>query len=344
MNLFPQTTMLTEAKKAKTRAHHAVIEFLIFFALFTVASTIESIIITPPTMYAVFTDESFMEAMNGVTENLVNGSGYDMADMINTISAIITSLPAWLMLVQLFATAGMIATVLVYCTKIEKRSMYSLGLQKRGALPEYLVGMAVGLFLFSIAVLFGVLTGQISLSTVGKPSWGIILLFFLGYLIQGFSEELLCRGYFMVSLSRGCPLWVCVLSNALLFAALHLGNNGIAPIAFINLTMFGIFASLYTLRRGSLWGIAAIHSMWNFAQGNLFGISVSGMAKSPSILSATFGEGKFADLVTGGSFGLEGGIGVTVALSLAIGILLIIPTKKSELAPVPAQAETTAHV
>ena len=161
------------------------------------------------------------------------------------------------------------------------------------------------------------------------PAVGMIILYFLGYMVQGMSEEILCRGYLMVSMQRGCPLWVAVLTNSLLFTVLHLGNPGITPLALLNLALFGIFASLYTLRRGSLWGIGAIHTIWNFAQGNIFGISVSGLSGSPSIMTATTAEG--GSLVHGGAFGMEGGLGVTAVLLIGCAVLLLIKTKKSEI-------------
>jgi membrane protease YdiL (CAAX protease family) len=162
------------------------------------------------------------------------------------------------------------------------------------------------------------------------PSWGLLLLFFLGFLIQGMSEELLCRSYLMVSLSRKWPLWACVVSNALLFSLFHLGNPGISVIALVNIFLFGLFASLLTLRRGSIWMVGALHSMWNFAQGNLFGIPVSGLVGSPSPLKATAAEGGWQTLLNGGSFGIEGGLAATAVLALACLALLMIPTKKSE--------------
>jgi membrane protease YdiL (CAAX protease family) len=162
------------------------------------------------------------------------------------------------------------------------------------------------------------------------PSLGLVLLFFAGFLIQGMSEELLCRSYLMVSLSRKWPLWACAVSNALLFSLLHVGNPGVTVIALVNIFLFGLFASMLTLRRGSIWMVGAVHSMWNFAQGNLFGIPVSGLAGSPSPLIAEMGEGSWKTLVNGGSFGLEGGLAVTAVLAVACVVVWFASTKKSE--------------
>ena len=349
MNLFPETRMLRAAKSARSSEKKAIVTLLICLLVFVIAGAAESVIITVPTTVWMFTDDYVTGRMNEVGQYLVSGDldGYFNA-MSDLTTDITTHQPAWLLLINLFATAAVIAAVLIYALKIEKRSAESLGLHKRGALPEYLAGLGIGAVLFSGAVGICVLSGTVTISAADKPNVVMIVLFLLGFLVQGFSEELLCRGLLMVSLSRNQPTWVCILINSVLFAALHLANPGVSLIAVINLTLFGVFASMYTLRRGSLWGIAALHSVWNFVQGNLWGISVSGMSSMPSFMQTLLGEERADALFNGGAFGLEGGIGVTIVLVVGIGILLFIPTKKKELAPdkpvipaAPAQTDWT---
>ena len=235
------------------------------------------------------------------------------------------------MLISLFATLATVAAVLIYCLAIERRTLSSLGFLRRGAVAEYAIGLAAGLGLFGLPVLLCVVTGTMSLSPAeAMPSLGLMLLFFVGFLIQGMSEEMLCRSYLMVSLSRGWPLWVCAVANALLFSLIHIGNPGVTVIALVNIFLFGLFASMLTLRRGSIWMVGAIHSMWNFAQGNLFGIPVSGLMGSPSPLVAKMGEEGWQTMVNGGSFGLEGGLAVTAVLAAACLVVVFASTKRSE--------------
>jgi len=237
-----------------------------------------------------------------------------------------------LLLLSLFSTIVTVGLVLLYCLVPEKRSLLSLGFSKRGAVREYTVGLLGGVVLFSLPVLLCLVTKTLTLSSAATaPSWGLILLFFGAFLIQGLAEELLCRSYFMVSLSRSLPTWLCVILNALIFSLLHVGNPGISVLALINIFLFGVFASLLTLRRGSIWMVAGLHSMWNFAQGNLFGIPVSGLEGLPSPLAAESIDGGWKNLIRGGAFGLEGGLAVTVTLILACGVVLLVPTKKDEI-------------
>ena len=326
---FPNVRMLQEAKDAQMlKCRHTGKpplsvgrEILYFFIVFLISLVAQSAIITPFQTVAIMRSDEFMALIKTPTLNY--------QEIMNTVNRLLAALPDWFMAIQLFSTSATIAACFVYCRLIEKRSWVSLGFAKKGAVTEYAAGLGIGLALFASAVLICMATGQVTLSVNAAPAVGMIILYFVGYMIQGMSEEILCRSYLMVSIQRGNPLWVAVLTNALLFTSLHIANPGITPLALVNLTLFGIFASLYTLRRGSIWGIGAIHTIWNFAQGNLFGISVSGMGGSPSILQATLTEG--GSLMHGGAFGMEGGIAVTVVLTLGCVAMLVCQTKKSEI-------------
>ena len=238
-----------------------------------------------------------------------------------------------LMLIQLGFTLITVVGVLLYCLLAEKRSLLSLGFTGKGAVGEYTAGLLGGVILFGGAVLLCRITGALTVEVAEEtPSWGLLTLFFLGFLIQGMSEEMLCRSYLMVSLSRGWPLWSCALLNSLIFAILHLGNANVSVVALVNIFLFGLFASLLTLRRGSIWMVGALHSMWNFAQGNLFGIPVSGIRGLPSPLVSTSVQGGWQEWLNGGAFGLEGGLAVTAVMAIACFVVLLVPTKKREIA------------
>jgi hypothetical protein len=146
-------------------------------------------------------------------------------------------------------------------------------------------------------------------------------------MVQGMAEEVLCRGYFLSSYARRYPVYAAVIANSLFFASLHLLNPGITPLAFVNLTLFGVLASLYFIRRGSIWGIGAFHSIWNLVQGNFYGIQVSGMPLGNSLFATESVAGK--TLANGGSFGMEGSLVCTVVYLAGIIFLLTRKNKES---------------
>lgn len=314
-------TKLLELKKPKAVAEaaaaqkglHIVLEILIFVAVFIACSFGEMIIMMPGQMILMFTDQNYMNA----------AAAGDMQGIMAATAALAAS--DAMVVIMLFANAGMILVALLFCKLIQKRKMTTVGFQKPGMWKEYLGGLGVGFVIFTVAVLLCVVTGSLKLQGLSSTfSIGIFVLFLLGYLIQGMAEEVLCRGYFLVSVSRRYPLAVGVLANSVVFAALHLLNNGITVLAFINLVLFGVFASVYFIKRGNIWGVGALHSIWNLAQGNIYGIRVSGMQTSCSILSSEMVAGR--ELINGGDFGLEGGLAVTIVL--IAGTLILLATKQ----------------
>lgn len=287
---------------------HIVFEFLVFFAVFIVGSIAEGIAIIPCLVQYLFNNQDFADA--------VNNGDYSKLDKIS--NSLLTS--DSLMIISLFATSLMIIIVLLFCKLIQKRKMDSIGFIKKGFIKEYAIGMVLGLVMFSIVVGLGVLFGGLSYEGIATDfAIGTFALYFIGYLIQGMSEEVLCRGYFLGSVARRNSVVAAILANSVFFAALHLANTGISLFAFINLSLFGIFASLLFIRRGSIWCVAAVHSIWNLVQGNVYGLSVSGTNSNLSIFK--FDSNDVSDIFTGGAFGMEGSICCTIVLLTGIIIL-----------------------
>lgn len=304
---FERPVAVRQAQESKKGLFWAL-ELLVFIAVFLVSSITQGIIVMPYEFIMLAMHSELIDAAlagdqalyTELANELLSGNSY--------------------MIISLFSTAAMILVTLLFCKLIQKRKMTSLGFVKKDMIKEYLAGMGFGFLFFTVAILICVLTGAVKFNGFSANfSIGIFILFFLGYLVQGMSEEVLCRGYFMVSVSRRYPVVAAILANSVLFAALHLLNNGISILAFINLVLFGVFASIYFLKRGSIWGVAAFHSIWNLVQGNVYGVLVSGIESDCSVFSTTMVEGK--ELLNGGAFGLEGGIAVTIVYIAGIVFL-----------------------
>ncbi len=311
-DLFERPQFVEDAAAAK-KGMNWILEILVFIAVFFACNMAMGIIQTPATLMVAFTDADYIHAVqSGDMQAVFEAS---MAIASNNI----------IFLIMLFSEILMIAVACLFCKLIQKRKMSTMGFVKKGMIKEYLIGAAVGFAIFSIAVLIGVVTGGLKIEGISPTfSLGLFLSYLFGFMIQGMAEEVLCRGYFMVSYARAHKVYAAVIANALVFAALHLANSGITVLSFVNLVLFGIFASVYFIRRGSLWGIGALHSIWNFVQGNFYGILVSGNPVDGALLSTATVEGK--ELFSGGSFGLEGSISVTIVL--VVGTLILYFWKK----------------
>ncbi|MBD5128592.1 MAG: CPBP family intramembrane metalloprotease [Ruminococcaceae bacterium] len=231
-----------------------------------------------------------------------------------------------IMIAQLLSTVLTAIIVIIYCKLIERRSLYSMGFVKKNAVPSYLIGLASGFAMFSATLLISYLAGAAKYVGTDVYNVGIYVLYCVGWLIQGAEEEILCRGYFMPSLSTKLPLWAAVLISSLFFSLMHPFNVGFNLIVLVNLTLTGIMFAVFAIRFNNLWVSCAIHSIWNLVQGNFYGLPVSGMYNGPSVFSFELAENM--DLWTGGVFGLEGSLCETIVMVIAIVAVIFIPKKK----------------
>lgn len=293
-------SIVKEAEKAKFLPN-IWIRVLVFVAVFSVGQMIASIPL------------SIAMVMTMIKDMAGSGGNYSIELTPDTIMSFIPNSE----IIMLFSTVLATISTILFCKYIEGRSLKSMGFVKTNALKDYLVGLGVGFLLFGSAVLIGVLTGTLKYEgfTLGN-GLPIVFMFLIGFIIQGMSEEVILRGYLLVTLSAKGKIILAVIINSALFALMHIANTGITFLAIINLTLFGVFASIYMLKRDSIWGVCAIHTVWNFVQGNIFGIKVSGMNMQQSVFS--FIPTESGTIINGGAFGLEGGLAVTIVLTLGI--------------------------
>ena len=229
------------------------------------------------------------------------------------------------LLCQLYACLIPIGAAFFYIFFVVKRPVSYLGFYRKNAFLLYLGGFLVGVLLLALAIGIAALNGSITLSPAENPNYIWLFLFLLGFIIQGAEEEILFRGILMSSLLETQKPAFAILINSLFFALVHGANAGAQPLALINVFLFGVLLSLLVLRTGSIFASLALHTAWNFAEGCIFGTSVSGMPALPSWFVAAVSPDK--TLTSGGAFGPEGGVAVTAVLIIALVILYLIPDK-----------------
>ena len=316
---FKNSPMLAQARQARFRPKW-IIQILLFLLVCWVGNSIASLILTGPVLVAIFTDPELLLA-------LTSGDVEASVDASFAASMSVMEKP-WIMLISLFATVATTLACIIYCRKIERRSFASMGFRKQGWLLRYVKGYAIGTAMLLLCALVLWLMGDLDFAFAEKLPVLYLLVFFVGFVIQGMSEEVLVRGYFMISLSNRCHTALAVGISSVVFSLLHIFNPGITLLALLNLTLFGVFMAVYILRTDDLLGACAIHSAWNFAQGNLVGIRVSGSAQLPTVaVMNPIGE---QALFHGGDFGLEGGLIVTFVTLAAIALTLFLPQKASQ--------------
>lgn len=235
---------------------------------------------------------------------------------------------------MLFAQAvqliGVTLSVFLARRFLDKRSFSSLGLQfNHRAAADLLVGMVIAFFMMGLVYGIGLSLGWI---TFDGYAWefdstpaifaqvGIALLTFI---LIGWSEELLSRGYQLQNFAAGLNLtWGVILSSAI-FGMLHLANFNATWEGVLGIFFAGLFFSYGYLRTKQLWLPIGLHLGWNFFEGVVFGFPVSGMEFYRLVRISVSGP----ELWTGGRFGPEAGLLLVPALLLGI-LLIFVYTRK----------------
>lgn len=220
-----------------------------------------------------------------------------------------------------------IAVTLIYCIitiggsiflfkMIYRRGLSQMGFTSKGGLSGLLYGFVWGSI--SIGLIFVVLlfTGQVQVTgiDVGKLVSATMLAEFFSVGMMAFSEEVLMRGYLMTALKPTKSKWLIFLAPAILFSLFHIMNPGFTPLSLLNTFLAGVLFAYMFVKSGNIWLSSGFHIAWNFVQGNIFGMIVSGNSQM-SVFQTTFGSN---EILTGGNYGPEGGILVTLVLILGI--------------------------
>jgi membrane protease YdiL (CAAX protease family) len=183
-----------------------------------------------------------------------------------------------------------------------------------GALREWGTGLMLGfaamaLSIGVIAVLGGyVITGSNPLSVL-VPVLGMAIM-------AGVWEEILFRGILFRFTEQWLGSWVALAFTSTLFGLAHIANPGATWLssAAIALEAGILLGAIYMLTR-RLWAVIGLHMAWNFTQGGIFGVAVSGGETRGLIASQMQGH----ELLTGGSFGAEASI-PAIVICTAMGL------------------------
>jgi membrane protease YdiL (CAAX protease family) len=209
---------------------------------------------------------------------------------------------------------------------LDRRSFASLGLHLHGAPLRDLVfgilltGAMMGL-IFLLEVGLGWLqVGSFAWEGGAASGWpGQLLGVLASFVIVGFQEELLSRGYQLQNLIDGLNLPWGVVISSILFALFHAYNPGAGLLPLVGLFFSGLFLAYGWTTTRQLWLPIGLHIGWNIFEGPVFGFAVSGNQTFRLIQQSVSGPG----WVTGGAFGPEGGAILLPALLLgAAGIWL----------------------
>lgn len=188
-----------------------------------------------------------------------------------------------------------------------------------GALKELGAGLLAGFALFSAMTGIVALLGGFEVLGF-RGGIGQLWTYLAVAIVSGVLEETLFRGILQRHLEAMLGSWAALAITSALFGFAHIGNEDATWFSSLAIALEAgiLLGAAYMLTR-RLWLAIGIHAAWNFTQGWVFSVPVSG-GDAPLGLLITRRVGP--DWLTGGDFGLEASAVAMVVATLA-GVLML---------------------
>lgn len=222
----------------------------------------------------------------------------------------------------------LVITISVFLARwlLDRRSLASLGLTlNRRALLDILIGILMMFLVFVFIYAVMSLAGWIQFKgfawqnmPAGKIAQELLVVFII-FVLVGWNEELLSRGYHLQTLASGLNLTWGVIISSSVFGLLHLGNPNATWASAVGIFFAGVFLAYGYIRTKQLWLPIGLHIGWNFFEGPVFGFPVSGLDTFRLLDITVSGP----ELITGGAFGPEAGLVVLPALALGATLIYL---------------------
>ena len=195
------------------------------------------------------------------------------------------------------------------------------------AVRRFLIGGAAGFLVFSLAVAIAAAMGVYWITGEGDAS-ALLKAFVTSALFPAVTEELIFRGILFRWIEAFGGSWAALLLTSALFGAAHLHNPDASAVAAVGIAFEAgvMLGAAYMLTR-SLWLPMGLHAAWNFTQGEIYDIPVSGTPVHGLLIARLSGP----PLLTGNGFGLEASL-IAILVATLFGLwLLWLAIRKGEL-------------
>jgi membrane protease YdiL (CAAX protease family) len=186
------------------------------------------------------------------------------------------------------------------------------------ALQNLGMGLGAGFLVFSLAVGVAAVLGIYRITGEGDAS--DLLPALIGPAIfAAISEELVFRGILFRWIEEFGGSWMALLLTSAFFGAAHLANPNASWIAALGIAFEAgvMLGAAYMLTR-SLWLPMGLHAAWNFTQGEIYDIPVSGTKVHGFVVARLSGN----PLLTGNGFGLEASL-IAIVIATLFGLWLL---------------------
>lgn len=218
-----------------------------------------------------------------------------------------------MLLMMVCQLIGTIFTVGLFQKFISREDFVSIGLNFVGFKIDFYKGLLTGTVLICSGFILLIVL-NLTLIDLTYFSFYDQIFYFILFTIVSLNEEIAIRGYILHNLSSSFNKYVALIISSLVFMIMHLGNPNIGILPLVNLFLAGLFLGIYTIHKNNLWFPIGAHLTWNYLQGPIFGFEVSGNKINSLFEQKPNGH----ELLTGGNFGFEGSIILTLFLMISI--------------------------
>lgn len=221
-----------------------------------------------------------------------------------------------LLAISLFGLIGAFLTLWLVTKFVDRERLYQLGFQTKNRSIDFIIGIAIGLIIFSSGYLVLIHFNEIVFVKINL-NVNEILISVLHFTIVAGVEETLFRGYVLKNFMESFNKYAALIISSGLFSSMHYFNPDFDLFSFFSLFLAGILFGISYIYTKNLWFPIALHLSWNLFQA-LFGFNVSGR-DTFSIIEFKILE---SNLINGGSFGFEGSVLSIIAQAIIITIII----------------------
>ena len=221
------------------------------------------------------------------------------------------------------ATRAMITLLLAFAAY--KLIIRRLGEEPRDDLPlagsakGLGIGTGFGFLLFSLIVGIAALFDVYNIIGPGGTDQVVPSLIAIA-ILPGFMEELLFRGILFRFLEKFGGSWFALALTSALFGLAHIFNDNATALSSFAIAIEAgvLLGGAYMLTR-SLWMPIGLHAAWNFTQGEIYDVPVSGFDQQGLVTAQLSGP----EILSGGAFGLEASL-IAMVIATAAGVWLVV--------------------
>lgn len=209
---------------------------------------------------------------------------------------------------------GFFLLMIYLASKVENKPLREYGIwNEKGKVRLLSDGLLLGIVIFLVAVFPLYVTNLYSLGAGDKSLMNAVNSFIV-FIAVGTTEELFFRGYVQHHLLKYGPIKAMLIA-AVTFAGIHGLNPNITIISLLNIFLVGLLFSTMMYATGSILTPIGAHITWNWLQGSVLGIPVSGQEEAGFFKTVI---GSNHPLLTGGQFGAEGSLFLTITLLIVV--------------------------